>query len=635
MKISPSDAAVASVAPRGAFLAALGVVYGDIGTSPLYALRECFGESGGVAPTPGNVLGLVSLVLWALIVVVTVKYVALVMRADNRGEGGVLALMALVSRALPVDYTRRGHKRSTRVLLLGMVGAALFYGDGIITPAISVLSAVEGLEIAAPFFSHLVVPLALGILIGLFALQEGGTAKVGALFGPIMLVWFATLALLGAVQIAAHPSILAAISPLYAMRFVFVQPLIAFVALAAVVLVVTGGEALYADMGHFGRTPIARAWLFLVLPALMLNYLGQGALIIENPALVSNPFYALAPSWALWPLVLLATVATVIASQAVISGVFSLTHQAIALDLLPRLEILHTSASAIGQIYVPVANWLLCAGVVALVLGFGSSSALANAYGIAVTGTMTVTTLLLYAIMRHRWQWSVRRAAPVTALLLVVDLLFLSSNLLKIDDGGGFPLLLGGAALIVMLAWRAGRARQLETLTERGLPLEAFIARLREGSPLRVPGTAIYMARSIDEAPLALLHNLKHNKSLHERVVLLTVRAAEVPTVRRDERVVLQRLQKGFLRITLTYGFMEQPDVPQALGQCGALGESFDIGTTSFFVGREKLVQARRSRLRAWQRILYFWLSRNAQNAADFFNIPPNRVVELGAQIEL
>ena len=608
-------------------VAAIGVVYGDIGTSPLYTLKECFGEAHGIAITPPNVLGLLSLVLWALILVVTVKYVLFIMRADNRGEGGVLALMALAEK------TRGG--RSWLVLGAGLFGASLFFGDGVITPAISVLSAVEGLAIVTPAFQPYVVPLAVAVLVGLFAFQRRGTERVGAWFGPVMILWFATLAALGAMQIFRNPAVLAAIDPRYAIDFFAANGFIGFAALGGVVLAITGAEALYADMGHFGARPVRLGWFGFVFPALALNYMGQSALVLRSPEATHNPFYLLAPEWLLLPLVGLATVATVIASQAVISGAYSLTQQAIQLGFWPREQIRHTSESQIGQIYMPVTNARLLIGVIALVLFFGSSSGLASAYGIAVTGTMVTTSLLAFVVIRDRWGWSLPLSVAVIAGFLLIDLAFLGANLLKVLSGGWVPLVLAVALCVTMTTWRQGREAVANMLREGSLPTEIFLERLDEKQPIRVPGTAIYLTGDREMLPNALLHNLKHNKVLHERVVFLTVKTLGVPRVPRRERVRVEQLRPDFLRMTVYYGFMQTPHVPRALATAKRLGLEFDKMDTSFFVGRETLMPSVNPALSGWRENLFIILSKNAASVTEFFRIPTYRVVELGTQIPI
>jgi KUP system potassium uptake protein len=609
-------------------IGAIGVVYGDIGTSPLYTLKECLGGAASVGVTDDNVLGILSLIFWALILAVTLKYVVVVLRADNQGEGGVLALMALAQRSMT---TRRGRYI---VSSLGITGAALFYGDGMITPAISVLSAVEGIEVIAPALEPVVLPIALAIVIGLFLVQDYGTERIGKYFGPILCVWFTTLAVLGLSGIWRAPQVLQAIDPRHAAGFLAHHGWLGFVALGAVVLAVTGAEALYADMGHFGRRPIRLAWSSFVLPALVLNYFGQGALLLADPAAIRNPFYLLAPSWALWPMVILAAMATVVASQAVISGAFSVTRQAIQLGFAPRMEVRHTSAAEIGQIYLPPVNWFLFICVVGLILGFRSSSALAGAYGIAVTGTMAVTTLLLFLVMRKLWGWPAVLAGLAAAGFLVIDAGFLLSTLLKIFEGGWFPLLMGGALALLLSTWTRGRRIVLTRMREGAIPLDQFIGRVREGHPLRVPGVAVFMTSERDNTPHALLHNLKHNKVLHEQVVLLSVVTPDRPRVPESERTTYRALGKGFHRLTMQYGFTETPDVPKAMAAADCGGLRFDPMQTSFFLGRERLI-ATHSGMPIWQDILYIWMQRNALGATEFFQIPSNRVVELGAEVEL
>ena len=610
-------------------LAALGVVYGDIGTSPLYTLRECFGHVG-LPLTEGNVLGILSLVFWALILVVTVKYVTFVMRADNKGEGGILALMTLALRKAEATAFPR-----PALLVLGMFGASLFFGDSLVTPAISVLSAVEGLKVVAPALEAWVIPLTVAILVGLFVVQRAGTAKVGRLFGPVMVLWFGTLAVLGVVEIAHGPGVLRALSPVWAVAFAAENQWLAFFALGSVVLAVTGGEALYVDMGHLGRLPIRVAWLGFVLPALLLNYMGQGALLLRDPGALENPFYHLAPGWAQVPLLVLATGATVIASQAVISGAYSISRQAIQLGLIPRMPIRHTSEKEIGQIYVPKINWTLCALVIALVLGFESSSNLAAAYGIAVTGEMSITALLFYVVARALWRWPRWLAGALTAVFLAVDLAFFSANLLKVPQGGWFPLLAAGVLFTLMWTWRRGRRAIAERLAEQGMSVEQFLARLKRKAPHRVPGTAIFLTRSTDLVPHALLHNLKHNHVLHERVIFLTAINEEVPRVGDDRRFEAEDLGHGFWRVVLHFGFMETPHIPQALKLMRRHGFTLDMMTTSFFVGRETIVPSNKPDMKPWQERLFIVMASNAASASDFFCVPPNRVVELGAQIEV
>jgi len=608
-------------------LGAVGIVYGDIGTSPLYTLKECFGAGGGVGVSPENVLGILSLIFWAILLVVTLKYVTFVMRADNRGEGGILALLALT---VPKDGVAGG----TIMLALGLFGAALFYGDGMITPAISVLSAIEGLQVASPELEAFVLPLTIVVLFGLFAIQKHGTGAVGAWFGPITLVWFAALAAFGGMEIFHNPAVLAAMDPRHGARFLAEDGLRAFHVLGSVVLAVTGGEALYADMGHFGRTPIKLAWYGAAMPALLLNYFGQGALILSDPEALKNPFYLLVPGWALYPMIGMATMATVIASQAVISGVFSITRQAVQLGFLPRLGIDHTSDEEQGQIYIPAANWGLLVAVLALVVGFRTSSNLAAAYGIAVTGTMAITSVLALVAARRLWGWPAPLCLILGIALLVIDLSFLGANLLKIPEGGWVPLAVGVAMFTVMTTWARGRAALSHRLSAESMPLETFLA-----SPpqvVRVPGTAVFMTGNADTIPLALLHNLKHNKALHQRVVFLRVVTEDVPRVAARDRLVVEGLADGFYRITLRYGFFQDPDIPKALRLSKAFGLEFEMMTTSFFVGHDVIVPAADHAALPWWRInLFMVLSRFSARATDFFRIPSNRVVELGAQVAL
>jgi len=633
--VSEAEAAPPSPEPRkhalaGLTLAALGVVYGDIGTSPLYAVRECFHGAYGVAVTRANVLGVLSLILWSLVLVVSLKYLVFITRADNRGEGGVLALMALVvpSRGMPEG-------RRWRLAVLGLFGAALLYGDGMITPAISVLSAVEGLAVATHLFDPWVVPATLALLVLLFLAQRRGTARIGAVFGPIMLLWFLVLAVLGLVAIAQAPSVLAAANPVHAVAFFAHNGWHAALVLAAVFLVVTGAEALYADMGHFGRRPIRLAWFGGVAPALILNYFGQGALLLTDPEAAHNPFYRLAPGWALYPLVALATAATVIASQAVISGAFSLTRQAIQLGYSPRLPITHTSASEIGQIYIAPVNWALMIACCGLVLGFRSSSQLAAAYGMAVTATMVITTLLFYVVARERWGWRPVAAGALAGSFLVADVAFLAANAVKIQHGGWFPLVVAAGVFALLATWKRGRLVLVERLRATGLPPEFFLEDVAAGRAARVPGTAVFMTAEAEGTPRTLLHNVKHNHVVHEQVVFLTVATDEVPRVPTRKRLVVHDLGRGFRRVVLHYGFMQQPDVPAALARASSPAFPIDPMTTTYFVGREKLIPARRSGMARWREVLFAYLAHNAQSATDFFRLPPNRVVELGSQVEL
>ena len=609
---------------------AIGVVYGDIGTSPLYTLRTAFTGPYGLSLTPENVLGVLSAIVWALVIVVTLKYIVLIMRADNRGEGGILALTALVSRGV----ADRGRMRWWLVGL-GIFGAAMFYGDGMITPAITVLGAVEGLGVIAPAMHPFIVPVSVVILVLLFGVQRKGTASLGAVFGPVMLLWFMALAVLGALEIARHPSVLAALDPVYAWRFAIANPGTAFVAMGAVVLAVTGTEALYADMGHFGRNPIRRAWLVLVMPALLLNYFGQGALVLGDPAAIQNPFYLLAPNWGRMPLLLLATAAAIIASQAVISGAFSLTRAAIQMGYCPRLTIEHTSERTIGQIYVPFINWMLLVAIIALVLGFRTSDNLASAYGIAVTMAMLIDSILIFVVMRRIWRWPKWLAALVTAPLLAIDLLFLASNSLKIPDGGWFPLLIGGVVFTLLTTWKRGRAILMRRLAEDAMPLDLFIQSIEASPPTRVPGTAVFLTSTADRVPHALLHNLKHNKVLHERVVFLTILTKDIPYVAERDRTEITPLGCEFYRMTAKYGFKDEPDVPELLEDCGRNGFVFDMMETSFFVSRETLIATVSPGMALWREKLFVSMSKNATKASEFFHVPTNRVVELGTQVEL
>src|SRR5688572_12911592 len=630
-----SDTTLPHQKPSGKYLlilslSALGVVYGDIGTSPLYAVRECFHGEYGVPPTPAHVLGVLSLMFWSLVLIISIKYIVFVMRADNRGEGGILSLVAL---AVPRDAVRpRGS--AWALALLGVFGAALLYGDGMITPAISVLSAVEGLEVATPGLGRVVVPITVAILVGVFAIQSRGTKRVGRLFGPVMVVWFLTLAVLGVRGIAHEPSVLSALAPWHAAAFLAEGGGVGFVVLASVFLVVTGGEALYADMGHFGRRPIRVAWFGLVLPALLLNYFGQGALVLESPAAAGNPFYRLAPAWSLYPLVALATAAAVIASQAMVSGAFSLTHQAIQLGYCPRLSVSHTSARESGQIYVAPVNWALMLAACALVIGFGSSANMSAAYGMAVSATMMITTALLCVVAVRRWGWR-WRALALGAVLVPIDVAFLGANLLKLDDGGWFSLVVAAFGFTLMSTWKRGRAVLRERLEETGLPLELFMPDLETAKLPRVPGTAVFLAGDPQGTPLALLHNVKHNKVVHEHNVLLTLVTEDVPYVPEDERVTVKPLGQGFFRVVAHHGFMDLPDVPRLLRKARSPALPIDLERTSYFLGRERLIPSGHSGMARWREWLFSVMSQNAQSATSFFRIPPGQVVELGAQVEL
>ena len=612
-------------------LTALGVVYGDIGTSPLYALKECFKAEYGLAVTPGNVYGVLSLIVWSLVLIVTVKYVGFILRADNKGEGGVLALLALVLQRMH----RSDDARWRRVLVvLGIFGGAFLYGDGIITPAISVLSAVEGIEIATPQLQRYVVPIAFVIIAVLFAVQKKGTAKVGGLFGWIMLVWFVSIASLGVSAMVAHPEVLAAVNPWYAVQFFLDHPERSFVVLGAVVLVVTGGEALYADMGHFGRRPIRVAWYSLVLPALLLNYFGQGALIIASPEAVENPFYLLAPRWFLLPLLVIATSAAIVASQALISGAFSLTQQAVQLGYTPRVTIVHTSTEHAGQIYIPEINKALAIGTLLLVVTFGSATALGAAYGVAVTGTMAITSVLFYVVTRTHWSWPRPKARAFLAFFVAIDLAFFASNLLKVPHGGWVPLAIAAGVFILMTTWKRGRTLLQESLDRSTLPLNLLLEDVARRKTTRVPGTAVFMTSGRDGVPVVLMHHLKHNKVLHQQVVLLSVQTAEVPDVDEEELLTVEELGQGFFRVVATYGFMETPNVPEILRFSKKRGLRTTPHDTSFYLGRERLLPIGSAPMAAWRKKLFVLMSRNARSATEFFGLPPNRVVELGAQIE-
>ena len=609
-------------------LAALGVVYGDIGTSPLYAIKEIFGSPHHPVPiTPENVLGILSLVFWALMLVISGKYVSFIMRADNRGEGGIMALMALALRDVG-----EGSKRNF-IVMLGLFGAALFYGDGVITPTISVLSAVEGLQVITPAFTPFIIPLALIILVFLFVIQRYGTASVGRLFGPVMILWFTTLTVLGLNAILLEPGVLRALNPAWGVSFLSTHPVLGFFSLGAVVLVITGGEALYADMGHFGRKPIATAWFGMVLPALLINYFGQGALLLDNPATIENPFYLLAPSWGLYPLVILSTAATIIASQAVISGAFSITLQAMQLGYSPRFEVRHTSESQMGQIYLPAINWLLLAAVVAAVIGFGSSSNIAAAYGIAVTGTMFITNLLAFVVARNAWKWRLSMALLCLVPFSIIDLAFFSANSTKIIDGGWFPLAFGLLVFTVLTTWKRGRQVLHDKLGQDSILLAPFIESLALGGATRVPGTAVFLTGRPEGVPRAMLHSLKHYKVLHERMVIVTIRIFDVPYVPEIDRVEVKALGQDFWQVTVQYGFKDEPDLPEALTHCNQFGLEFDMMDTSFFLGRETLIPRFGKEMAYWRVLLFATMFRNATSITAFFRIPSNRVVELGSQV--
>jgi KUP system potassium uptake protein len=613
----------------GLTLAAIGVVYGDIGTSPLYALKEVFGH-GRVPLTPDNILGILSLVFWTLTVVVSLKYVALILRADNHGEGGLIAMLALASQAVKHRPVLR-----ERLLLLGIFGTAIFFGDGVITPAISVLSAVEGLEVAAPALHRWVVPITLVVLTLLFAAQRFGTAAVGRLFGPVTLVWFGVLALLGVEHILHNPQVLVALSPVHALTFIWQHPGTAFVSLAAVVLCVTGAEALYADLGHFGKRPIRLAWFAVVMPALVLNYFGQGAMLLQHPENVRNPFYEMAPQWALFPLIGLATLATVIASQALITAAFSVTKQAMQLGYLPRMRVVHTSVRDTGQIYVPFVNWALFSCVVFAVVVFGSSGALASAYGIAVTIDMTITTVMTFFVIRWAWKLPLPVCVAATVVFLAVDLSFFAANALKVLEGGWFPLLIGAAMFSVMVTWQAGRRLLDERLRSDSVGLDTMLAAIFVSPPLRVPGTAVFLSPAVGSTPSALLHNLKHNRVLHERNLFVTVQHHELPWIGFDRRCEVHALGHHCWQVVLHFGFKNEPDVPAALALRAEQGVPLDPMDTSWFLSRDTVLPGAGGGMAPWRRKLFAGMHRNAAAAADFLHLPSNRVVELGAQVAL
>jgi KUP system potassium uptake protein len=607
---------------------AIGVVFGDIGTSPLYSLRESFIGAHPLAVDPAHIYGVLSLIFWTMTLIVTVKYVFVILHADNKGEGGSLALLALIGR-------RMGPNRLTALtVLLGIIATALFYGDAIITPAMSVLSAVEGLEIVQPAFAKLVLPISVVILIGLFAIQSRGTAAVGKLFGPVMLVYFAVIAVLGINGIWQAPEILWAVNPLYAVHFFTLDPMLAFLALGSVILAVTGAEALYADMGHFGRRAIMIAWLWVAFPCLLLNYMGQSALLLRNPKLVENPFFLMAPDWGRLPLVILATLATIIASQAVISGAYSISQQAIQLGFLPRIRILHTSARAAGQIYVPLVNWLLLALVLLLVVGFKSSNNLASAYGIAVTGTMFITACMLGILTFAVWKWPPLLAGAMTAVFLIVDGAYFASNITKIPDGGWFPLMIATVVFIVLTTWATGRRILRERLAEDSMPFDLFLNSVCD-KVRRVPGTSVFLSSTTEGIPPALLHNLKHNHILHERVVILTVETEGVPHIPSESRRVVEGIGHGFYRMIIRIGFMDEADVPAELALEQRAGGPFKPMETSYFLARQTLIASKRPGMALWREKLFAWMVRNAESAMQFFRLPTNRVIELGSQLEL
>ncbi|CAD6522275.1 Low affinity potassium transport system protein kup [Paraburkholderia kirstenboschensis] len=611
-------------------LAAIGIVYGDIGTSPLYTMKEVFAKHHGLSPVPVNVLGVVSLILWGLIIVISLKYVTLVLRADNRGEGGIMAMTALA-----LSSVTQKSRWYYPVMLLGMVGAGLFFGDGVITPAISVLSAIEGLEVAAPALKPYVIPVTLAVLVALYLLQRRGTAGIGKWFGPIVLVWFITLAAMGVANIAKNPVILIAFNPLHALGFLIHNGWLAFVALGAVVLALTGAEALYADMGHFGKKTVRLAWFSIVAPALALNYLGQGALLLSNPAAVSNPFFLQLGPWSVYPLVVLSTMATVIASQATISGAFSVTQQAIALGFLPRMRILQTSESHKGQIYIPLVNWLQLTAVILAVVGFGSSSNLASAYGIAATATMLTTTLLTFFVVRFGWKFPLLLSVAATGFFLTIDVALFSSTSLKIISGGWFTLTISALMVMLMLTWRRGRELVFQSLQRQLIPLDDFLQSLFINPPLRVPGTAVFFRAEGDGVPHALLHNLLHNQVLHERTIFLTVYATDIPRVPDRERIKVVPHGHNCYQVNVYYGFSDERDIPRALQEGRHAGLSIDPMQTSFFIARQTVLATPKAGMALWREALYSAMSRNARDAADYFKIPPNRVIELGAQVEI
>jgi KUP system potassium uptake protein len=636
-KASPKPSrATAAPAPHGPkeslpvlMLGAIGVVFGDIGTSPLYTMKESFIGPHPMEVDPLHIFGVLSLIFWSLMLIVTLKYVFVAMRADNKGEGGSFALLSLISRSL------EGKRRTAALVMLGVLATCLFYGDAMITPAISVLSAVEGLTVVEARLEPLVIPISIAILVGLFFVQSRGTARVGAVFGPVVLVYMAVLATLGIGNIVNHPEVLGALNPIWAVRFFVHDPATAFLAMGSVFLAVTGAETLYADMGHFGRRAVGFSWLGVAYPCLMLNYLGQGALLLGDPSAVRNPFYLMAPEWARLPLVFIATAATIIASQAVISGAFSITHQAVQLGFLPRLRTLHTSEKAAGQIYIPAVNWGLLIMVIALVFGFRESTNLASAYGIAVTGTMLITTMMLAALIFMVWRWNRLLAAGTIALFLIVDGAYFASNITKIPDGGWFPLVVAAVLFIVLTTWATGRRLMRERLEESALPLPVFI-KSAIGSAHRVHGTAVFLSASPEGIPSALLHNLKHNQVLHERVLILTVQVEDSPYADAENRIEVHDAGEGFYRVILHYGFMEDVDIPRDLARVDAIGEPFNMMTTSFFLGRQKLIAStERPGMAHWRERLFAWMMKSSESAMEFFRLPTNRVVELGSQLQI
>lgn len=611
-------------------LAAIGIVYGDIGTSPLYTMQEVFDHKHGLSLTPENILGIVSLILWGLIFIVSLKYVTLVLRANNRGEGGIMALAALT-----LESVGKNSKMYFPLVILGVIGASLFYGDGVVTPAMTVLSAIEGIKVATPALKPFVVPITLVILIALYAVQSRGTATIGKFFGPVMVLWFAVLAAMGIYNILRVPAILEAFNPIHALEFLYYHRWAAFIALGAVVLAFTGSEALYADMGHFGAKPIRTAWFLIVFPALGLNYLGQGALLMIEPTAVSNPFFNQLGDWSIYPLVVLSTMAAVIASQATISGAFSMTKQAISLGFLPRMKIIHTSSKEIGQIYIPVVNWLQLAAVVGAVIGFGSASNLASAYGIANTGTMLVTSILTFFVIRYGWKYNLALCIASTSFFLLIDISLFSSNAMKFFSGGWFPIALGFGICVVMLTWRRGRSLVFDNLKKHAIPLEEFLESLFISPPVRVAGTAVFLRGEADGVPHALLHNLSHNKILHERVIFITLHNREIPWVPFSERIKVTDLKNNCFQVDVYYGFKNEPDIPNALALCAPFGLEFEPLETSYFISRQTIISSPGGGMAMWREGLFVTMSRNARDAADYYQIPSNRVIEVGAQVEI
>lgn len=613
-------------------LGALGVVYGDIGTSPLYAFRECFGPHYGLIMSHDNIVGVLSLIFWTLILMISFKYMMIVLKADNKGEGGILSLMALAMRTGAEGMSA---KRRWALIVFGLFGAALLYGDGVITPAISILSAVEGLKVVTPIFEPFVIPVTVTIVVTLFLFQYFGTGRIGVVFGPIIMLWFGTIAFFGVQSIIENPSVLEAFNPYWAINFFISNGLMGFWILGSVVLVVTGGEALYADMGHFGKRPIRYAWFLIALPCLVLNYFGQGALLLRNPEAISNPFFLMAPKESLWFLVGLATAASVIASQALISGIYSMSRQAVQLGYCPRLAIVHTSSREIGQIYIPAINWALMFGVIWLVVSFKDSSSLAGAYGIAVTGTMVITTLLAYEVARRRWNWSRAKSLSIFSVILILDLAFFTTNIVKVGHGGWVPLVIGAGVFLLMSTWQKGRKILAERLKARSIPLDEFIRGMLTSPPQRVAGSAIYMSGDPWGVPVPLLHNLKHNKVLHSQIAILTIKTQEVPYIKKENRVAIEEMAPHFYRIIASYGFMETPKIKHILEACRENDISFPIQETTFVLGRETILATGDPTLSIWREKLFAFMARNAERPTAFFKIPPNQVIEVGIQVEI